>query len=358
MESRVAELSAGPSAAEIHREAIVFDGLDVCLLDDDHVEKLLAGGVTAVNHTVTLADGCGFKTTVERMLAIREFIRARPEQTRLIRDIEDIDRAKHLGQVGFVLGLQNANSIENDLRFLEALFDLGLRIVQLTYNTGNLLGDGCLEQRNSGLTAFGVAAIREMNRLGILVDLSHVGERSCLEAIECSDAPVAITHANCRRLHASPRNKNDVVLRALADAGGVLGLTPLPSFLVQDPDTATLQDYVDHIDYAVDLMGIDHVGLGFDFTTGHTPETLVPEGYVKWGGTHVPGGFDSSLAAMRAAGQSTNDTLSGQPYAAGIADHSQVPNVATELESRGYPATAIEQILGLNLLRVFGSTSA
>jgi membrane dipeptidase len=317
----------------------------------------MAGGVTAVNHTVTLADGCGFKTTVERMLAIREFLRARPAQTRLIRDVGDVETAKKLGQVGFVLGLQNANSIENDLRFIEALFDLGLRIVQLTYNTGNLLGDGCLEQRNSGLTAFGVAAIGEMNRLGILVDLSHVGERSCLEAIECSDTPVAITHANCRSLHASPRNKSDVVLRALADAGGVLGLTPLPSFLVQDPDSATIHDYVDHIDYAVELMGIDHVGVGFDFGTGHTTETLVPEGYVKWGGTHIPGGFESSLAAMRAAGQSENDTLCGQPYAVGIADHSQVANVAVELDNRGYSASAIEQVLGQNLLRVFGTAT-
>jgi membrane dipeptidase len=358
METRFADLGKGPTAAEIHRQAIVFDGLDVCLLDDDHIAKLLAGGVTAVNHTVTLADGCGFKTTVERMLTIREFLRARPDQTRLIHDASDIATAKRLGQVGFVLGIQNANSIENDLRFLEALFDLGLRIVQLTYNTGNLLGDGCLEERNSGLTAFGVAVISEMNRLGVLVDLSHVGERSCLEAIECSDTPVAVTHANCRSLHASPRNKSDVVLKELADAGGVLGLTPLPSFLVQDPDSATIQDYVDHIDYAVDLMGIDHVGVGFDFGTGHTPETLVPEGYVKWGGTHIPGGLASSLVAMRAAGQSENDTLSGQPYAAGITDHSHVGNVAVELDARGYPTSAIEQILGQNLLRVFGATTA
>lgn len=130
-------------------------------------------------------------------------------------------------------------------------------------------------------------------------------------------------------------------------AGGVLGLTPLPSFLVQDPAKATIRDYVDHIDYAVELMGIDHVGVGFDFGTGHTTETLVPEGYVKWGGTHILSGFESSLAAMRAAGQSENDTLCGQPYAAGVADHSQVGNVAVELGKRGYPATAIGAAVAL-----------
>ena len=155
--------------------------------------------------------------------------------------------------------------IENDLSRLDLFHALGVRIIQITYNERNLLGNGCYERRDEGLTNFGVDAIKQMNRLGILIDLSHVGDRTTLEAIELSEKPVAITHANARAFVNHVRNKTDEALSLLAEKGGVIGANAFPAFFENTFD-ATLTDYVDAIDDLVQRVGIDHVGIGTDYT--------------------------------------------------------------------------------------------
>ena len=204
---------------------------------------------------------------------------ANADIARPVRTVADIRAAKAENRVGIDrTGSRTRRRSSATSGWSASSHALGVRIVQIAYMTGNLLADGCLEPRNGGLTHFGRAVIRELNRHGMLVDLSHVGDRSTLEAIDASEAPVAFTHANIRALANSPRNKTDEAMRAFAARGGVVGFTSLPVFTANDPRDATLERYLDHIEYAVNLVGIEHVGLGLDFVEGHVEGTLQPTG--------------------------------------------------------------------------------
>lgn len=175
----------------------------------------------------------------------------------------DLRRVPGLGRIGLVVGFQNSSHflhVEDVARF----YDLGQRVSQLTYNDTNKLGSGCYEQRDRGLTAFGGSIVGEMNRVGMAVDLSHCGRRTSLEAIAASRQPVLVTHANCRALvPGQPRGKSDEVIRALAQRGGVIGITVVRSFVSRSL-TPSLGDLLDHFDHVARLVGIEHVGLGSD----------------------------------------------------------------------------------------------
>ncbi len=322
------------NAQALHERSIVLDMLDISLMNREHVEHMRAGGITAANATVTLQHG--FKETVE---LVRDFDRKLEEWSdviRPVRTVSDIRAAKDEGRVGIIYGLQNATPIEGDIRLVEVLHTLGFRVSQLAYMTGNLLGDGCLEPRNAGLTVFGRNVVKELNRLGILVDLSHCGQRTTLEAIEASETPVAFTHACAQGLVSHPRNKTDEEIRKLGEAGGVCGITPLSAFIAEDAREATLDRYLDQIEYVVELIGIDHVGLGMDFTEFLPIEVLVP---TKWGGIHVPEGI-------------SNLTEWPIPYAAGIDGSDKLPNVTAGLLERGYSEENVQKVIGGNFVRL------
>ena len=321
-------------AAELHRQSVVIDALDVSVLDRMHLEHMRQGGVTAANVTVTLEHD--FAETVDLINDCRTKVKGWADIAAIVSSSTDIHEAKASQRVGLILGVQNASCIEGDLRLLATLHQLGLRIIQVAYMTGNLLGDGCLEPRNAGLTVFGRAAVAEMNRLGILIDLSHCGERTSLDAIDSSERPVAFTHACALSVCPHPRNKSDVAMKALAKKGGVMGITSLAAFVSSDWRTADLDAYLNQIDYAVNLMGVDHVGLGLDFTESQTRQFLSP---VKWGGVHLPTG----VAGV---------TEFPIPYAKGIQSSDELPNVTGGLLDRGYSEPDVAKILGGNFLRL------
>jgi membrane dipeptidase len=330
----------------------VIDALDVSVMDRAHLQHMRDGGVTAANHTITLGDGHDFREAVDRIVALDDHLAANADLARRVTSVAEIRAAKRDGVVGLVYGFQNATPFEGDERLVRVFASLGLRIVQLAYMTANLLADGCLEPRNAGLTEFGRAVTRELNRARILVDLSHVGDRSTLEAIDASEAPVAFTHANARSLSPSPRNKTDEAIRALAARGGVIGFSSLPSFVSEDPRDANLERYLDHIDHTVQLVGLAHVGLGLDFVEGHVPGSLQPRA-PRWGGANLPAG-SAGLASMlpeRLRGDAA--TLLYLPYAEGIRASGDLPNVTEGLLRRGYSDAAVEAILGGNWMRLF-----
>ena len=214
----------------LYRESVVIDGLNVSNWDSEAVFRdLAAGTVTAIN--ATCATWEGFAATVDAIARWRRRLRERSDTIRPALSAEDIRRAKREGRTGIILGFQNASPIENDLDRLEVFAALGVRVIQLTFHERNLLGNGCYERHDDGVSNFGRDAIAEMNRLGIVIDLSHVGDRTTLETIEASAAPVAITHANCREYHRIPRNKTDQAIRAVAAKGGVIGATCYTKFL-------------------------------------------------------------------------------------------------------------------------------
>lgn len=319
-------------AQSLHARSIVLDMLDISLMNREHVERMLAGGITAANATITLQHD--FQETVELIVEFDRKLTTWADVIRPVRTVADIHAAKREGRVGIIYGLQNTSSIENDLRLIEPLAALGLRVIQLAYMTGNLVGDGCLEPRNAGLTVFGRACVGELNRLGVLVDLSHCGQRTTLDAIEASDGPVAFSHACARGLCGHPRNKTDEEIRELAAKGGVMGITPLAGFVADDPADADLDRYLDQIEYVVELVGIDHVGLGMDYTEFLPAEVLVP---VKWGGTHVPTGLEGI-------------TEWPIPYATGIAGSAELGNVTEGLLARGFGEDDVQKVLGGNFL--------
>jgi membrane dipeptidase len=205
---------------------------------------------------------------------------------------------------------------------------MGVRIIQLTYNERNPLGDGCTERTDAGLSDLGLEVIREMNRLGLLIDLSHVGYQTSMEAIETSHAPVIFSHSNARAICNSPRNLSDDQIRSVAARGGVVGVNDFPTFVSQDA-SPTIEHLLDHIDYLVHLVGDDHVGLGFDFST----ETEDDYEYFKY----------------------KQDVYPKPPwiYPSGIDGFEKIPNVTRGLVVRGYSDEAIRRILGGNFLRVF-----
>jgi len=162
---------------------------------------------------------------------------------------------------------------------LEILHKLGVRIIQLTYNERNLVGDGCGEPANAGLSNFGRAVIEEMNRLGVIIDLLHCSDRTTIEAIECSKEPVMFTHANVKDLNPSKRNKTSEQIRMLANKGGVIGLTAYPPLTgIDDRKSPNLEDFIEQIDYVRNLVGVDHIAIGTDYDTSGTRDISLRKG--------------------------------------------------------------------------------
>ena len=248
----------------------------------------------------------------------------------------DIADARRQGRVAVVLGFQNATMIGTDVGNLDELHALGARCIQLTYNARNLLGDGCTERTNAGLSDFGVSVVHRMNELGIVVDLSHCGEQTTRDAIELSARPPAFTHTMCKAVYDHVRAKSDELLRSLADKGGVVGIVMLGYFVGPTAET-NLDDYLNHIDHAVKVAGIDHVGLATDFSMRGIEATATRE---TW---YVP-----RLTTFKPSYR-----VRWPPWVKGLDPPERYRNVARGLAKRGYRAGTIEQILGGNWTRYF-----
>ena len=328
-------MTSEDSARKIYDQAVVIDGLNVSNWNSPAVYRSLhSGGVTAINATIAVWEG--YRETMDNIAAWIRRSREYEDILMQARSSRDILDAKETGRVGYILGWQNASPIENDLDRLALFHALGVRIVQITYNERNLLGNGCYERTDEGLSRFGVDAVKEMNRLGILIDLSHVGDRTTLEAAELSQQPVACTHANARSLFLHPRNKTDDALTLIAEKGGVIGANAFPPFL-PGGFASTVKDYVDVIEDLVERVGMDHVGIGTDYCQDQ------PKAFFDWifsqQGTKSPEQpQDFPDPFLHPGGMETPDKLS---------------SVATELVERGYGSEDVTKIVGGNWLRLF-----
>ena len=248
--------------------------------------------------------------------------------------VAEIHRAKQENRVGIILGFQNSTPIEDDLNLVEVFYRLGVRVIQLTYNDLNFVGSGCYERQDTGLSQFGVDLIQEMNRLGIVIDLSHVGYLTSQEAIERSEHPVWFSHVNPTALREHPRNNTDEQVKALAAKGGVVGANIFPAFLKRGYDS-TLDDFLDVIDHWVQIAGVDHVAFGLDFTENQSAD---------W--------FHWIMAGKRR--DSTVQPLElPLKLPQGIQRADEIPNITEGLLKRGYSEADVQKILGLNVLRLF-----
>lgn len=248
---------------------------------------------------------------------------------------DDIKRAKAQGKHAGFLHMQDTRAIERDLDRLDLLYDLGMRIVQLTYNSMNFVGSGCTERSDAGLSNFGVKVVERMNELGMAVDISHAGRQSTLDACRISRDPVLSTHTCAKALSGHDRAKTDEELRAIAATGGVVGVVAVPAFLGTKPE-ATITDCLDHMDYIVKLIGAEHVGIGTDWPNC-APEWLLGE----------LGEWTTQIGFREEHGVDWRATL------AGFRDYREFISITRGLVARGYADDAIRAILGENFLRVF-----
>lgn len=246
---------------------MLIDGLQCGHFDRAAFEALRQGDVGCV--TVTCAFWEGAVDTMDRILLFRELARANADLVKIATTTAEIRAIADAGRTALVLGSQNAELLDGRIGFVELFADMGIRVIQLTYNNQNALGGSCYEAEDSGLARFGREVIREMNRCGVLVDLSHVGNRTTMDAIKWSEKPVAVTHANPDSLFPHKRNKTDDVLRALADKGGVLGCATYRN-ITGDEYLSTLAKWCGMVARTVDLIGIDHVAIGTDRSHNHT----------------------------------------------------------------------------------------
>lgn len=240
---------------------MIIDGLQCGHFDRQAFESLGAAGVGGVVVT------CGFwEGTVESLDSLarwRDLVRENSDVAEIATTAAAVRRIGKAGKVGVILGFQNSNLFEGRIRFVELFAELGVRVVQLTYNNQNELGGSCYEAEDSGLARFGKEVVREMNAAGILVDCSHVGDRTTLDAIEASGKPIAVTHANARSLFDHKRNKSDAVIKALGQTGGVIGCATYRN-ITGDDYCSTLEAWCGMVARTVDIAGIDSVAIGTD----------------------------------------------------------------------------------------------
>jgi membrane dipeptidase len=327
--------SASNATADLLRSTVVWDN-HACMplrpLDQrflPQLERCRQAGVTVV----TLNVGFGEQTLADhvRMLAhFRHWLGERPQQYRIAESVEDITAAKRAGELAVCFDIEGMNAIEDQLSLIELYYDLGVRWMLIAYNKANRAGGGC-QDPDEGLTEFGRRAIDEMARVGMVLCCSHTGYRTAREAIDHSPGPIIFSHSNPRALRDHPRNIPDDLMRACAARGGVIGINGIGIFLgANDNSTETM---IRHIDYAVQLVGDSHVGIGLDYVY----DSAELDEYVQKMGATFPKslGYESGVSMV---------------------EPERLPNVIEALMAKGYSAASVSKIIGGNLLRIARAT--
>lgn len=345
---------AGPAraadfGAARYRRAMVIDGLSSLGSLDPHAPGIAdqlavyrASGLTAIHETVGAAGNTPgrFEETLRRVTRYQRFVQALPDHLLHVRTAADLGSAQASGRLGVIFGFQDTVPLETEIGRLD-LFDLlGVRIVQLTYNKRNLVGDGCLEPGNAGLSDYGRDVVAGLNARRMIVDASHAAQRTIAEAIATSAAPIAISHTGCRALNDVPRNTTDADLRALADKGGVAGIYFMP--FLRASGQAHAGDVIRHIEHAVKVAGEDHVALGTD---GGIRGVELNADYAA---SHRRFYEERKAMGVAAPGEAP-DVFNLIPE---YNEPARFLRLADDLAARGWPARRIEKLLGANFARL------
>jgi membrane dipeptidase len=233
---------------------------------DADFATLTHSGINMFHPAVDLNDGDPHYATRRWLTKWNRFLSAQPAHFLPVAATADLTTAKQEGKISVLLGMQNSDHFRSP-DDVNLFYSMGQRLSQLTYNSRNQIGSGCTERQDRGLTELGFEVVERMNALGMVVDVSHAGEQTCMDAFAASSKPVLITHSNCKALMPHPRCKSDEVIKAMANTGGVMGLTCLRAF-VSRRDDAGLDDALDHFDHAARVAGVEHIGIGSDTDLG------------------------------------------------------------------------------------------
>ena len=302
-----------------------------------------ASEVTAISLTVCEVGNLPgrYDEAIRKIAYYEGEITRHPDVFLKVLSARDLESARASKRLGLIYAFQDTNMLEGDLTRLEIFHALGLRIVQPTYNRRNQAGDGCLESADGGLSMLGHELIAELNRLNILLDLSHGAPRTITEGIAASKAPMAITHTGCRALADIPRNVHDSALKALADRGGVVGIYFMPFLRASGQPHA--EDVIRHLEHAVKVCGEDHVGIGTDgVISGIKIDAAYAENQRKMY-------EDRKKAGIAASGEAPDVYTIIPEYN----DPRRFKTLADDLAGRGWPESRIEKILGGNFARLF-----
>jgi membrane dipeptidase len=334
-------------AIKVVRESLVIDMLAPLKLDFDpkffdhpfgpkDIAEFKASGITGFHHSVGVGGPGSKEQALDFLASYQGWVGRQADDFTLVGSAADLDHAKAEGKAAIIMGLQNAEQFEKP-EDVQYFYRLGLRCAQLTYNSQNLIGSGSTDRADGGVSDFGEEIIRAMNKVGMLVDTSHCGERTTLDAIALSPKPIAITHSNCKALNPHPRNKSDEVIKNLAVKGGVMGITGVRMF-IKATDPTTVSDMADHIDHVAKLVGVEHVGIGSDADLNGYDD-MPPDQYKQ-----LKAGYKASYAFR--------DKIDIDGF-----DHPQkIFDLTEQLIRRGYSDANIRLVLGGNFRRLLGAT--
>lgn len=336
-------------AAELYKRTLVLDcnsgppegHLPLAQADLDMVRN---SGVDVVKWSLGGSNE-GFAETVEEIGYGCQMVEVHPAYFTQVRIPADIGRAKREGKVGIIFSFESVDMLEGKLERIELFRNLGVRVMQLSYNRKSPFAAGVMEPNGGGLTPLGREAVTKMNALGIAIDLSHANSQTTADAMTASSKPVIMSHAGCIAVHQHPRNKTDAQLRALADKGGVVGIYDLP-FLTASPKQPTVDDYMAHMEHALNVAGEDHVGVGSDASI--SPFDTSTKGMDE---------FNKFQEVRQRSGLAAPEEDRPQ-YVVGLNIPRRIEVIVDQLLKRGHPAGAVEKIVGGNFTRVFNEVWA
>ncbi len=330
------------AASDTYDRSLVIDALSLFGRDlgEDNVAAVKAAGYSGVFDSLPNTD---LQTAIDALIIWRRRADEHADKLLIATRAADFKRAKDSNRTAVLMNFQNATMLEGEADNVEALHALGMRSFQLTYNFRNRLGDGCLERTNAGLSDFGVEVVERMNKVGVMIDLSHCGPQTTFDGIEFSSKPVAITHTMCAALRpdSHPRAKTDRQMKACADKGGVIGMAALGYFVGPDPGGATtIETYADHIEHAASVVGYEHIGLSTDFA---------PKGIAAWATRE--NWYEPRLKIFK-----PSYNVRWPPWIPELDTPDRFRNLLAVLDRRGWSESQIERLLGLNWLRLLQET--
>ena len=316
---------------------MIVDNLQYANWSEKIFRQMREGGVDAVHVTISYHEN--FRETVLNFEKWNRWFEQYPDLIMKGLWAEDIDRARETGRTAIFFGFQNPSPIEDDIGLVEIVHSLGARFMQLTYNNQSLLATGCYEKEDTGITRMGRQVIKEMNRVGLVVDMSHSADRSTIEAAESSERPIAITHANPHAWHPALRNKRHEVLKAVTDAGGMLGFSLYPHHLKNKSD-CTVQSFCEMIARAADSYGVHTLGIGSDLCQDQ------PDSVVEW---MRVGRWSKEIDY----GEGSASAPGFPPMPSWFQDNRDFGNIAKGLAQTGMSPSEVDGIMGLNWYRFY-----
>ena len=287
-------------------------------------------------------DGDSFRTGVESLGTVSLLTQNPKEKIRVARTFGDFEKNKKDGFKSLILYFQDPAPLENKPNIAAAFYEMGVRVIQMSYNKGGFIGGGCVEGADYGLTDFGKNMVKQFNEMGMLIDLSHCGPKVVDDVLSITQKPVTIGHTCCKALADNPRNKTDEQLKRLKEVGGVVGITPWAPICWKRKENVppTIEDYLDHVCHAVELIGIDHVGFASDNNLDHNQDL---SGISSQGSLYdaVVGGYNKNVG-----------TNPNERHAIGFTGALDIQNLIDAMRRRGFSDDEIVKFLGGNFLRV------